>query len=231
MPEDPSTTTPETPPPSGDPSAPAPSPATDPPTTFTQEQFNREAGRIRAETKRAATKELADKLGCTVEEAAAKLAKLAEQEEAEKTEVQRAQELAAAAQREAETAKSEATREKFETRVYRRLSAAGVGAGMEDEAAEKQIARARRLLDVNPEATDEEIAEQIAEIKNDVPGLFTAKTEAGQTAVSGVTGARPPAGGQGTQSALDRGRERYRSTRTDPDKKTDPFTGAIRRAG
>lgn len=231
MAEDPSTTPTETPPSTGDPVAPAPSP-TEPPKTFTQEDMDKHAIRRASEAKRTAVKELADKLGMSVDEAASRLAKLAEQEEAEKTEVQRAQEAAAAAEARAQAAEQLAATESFEKRVYRKLSAAGVGAGMEDEAAEKQIARARRLLDVTHEATDEEIAGQIAEIKADVPGLFTAKTEGGQTAVSGVTGARPPAGGQGAPSPMDKGRERARALRPDPDKQTDPFSGpAFRRVG
>jgi hypothetical protein len=230
MAEDPSTTPTETPPPAGDPVAPAPSP-TDPPKTFTQEEMDRHAIRRAAEAKRAASKDLADQLGVSVDEAKKIIEGHRAKAEAEKTEVERAKEAESAAKAEADQAKQEAAKERFETRVYRKLSAAGVGAGMEDEAAEKQIARARRLLDVTLEATDEEIAGQIAEIKNDVPGLFTAKTEGGQTAPSGVTNGRPPAGGQGTQSAMDRGRERYRSGRPDPSKQTDPFTGAIRRAG
>lgn len=235
MPEDPSTTTPETPPTSGDPSASAPSPATEPPTTFTQEQFNREAGRIRAETKRAAAKELADQLGVSVDEAKQIIEDHRTKTEAEKTEVQRAQEALAAAQREAEEAKAAAAASEFETSLYKKLSAAGVGWGCEDEEADRRMGMARSILaglGITKQSSDEDIAEKIAVAKGDVPGLFTAKAEGGQTAVSGVTNGRPPAGGQGTQSAMERGRAKARALRPDPDQQTDPFSGpAFRRVG
>jgi hypothetical protein len=229
---DPSTTTTETPPPTGDPVAPAPPPLDPSEKKFTQEDVDRHAGRRAAEAKRTAAKELAETLGMTVEEATAKLAKLAEQEEAEKTEVEKAREDAAQARREATDAKAQAAQESFETKLFRKLSAAGVGAGLEAEAAEKRMAMARRLLDLTVDASDEDIAEKIAEIKTDVPGLFSVPD--GKTpAPSGVTsGAAPPAGGQATTSAIERGRQRYRSARPDPDKQTDPFSSpAIRRVG
>jgi hypothetical protein len=202
---------------------------------FTQEDLSSTAGKARNEGRRAAAKELADKLGMSIDEAAKRLAKLAEQEEAEKTEVQRAQEAAAAAEASRQKAEADAVEAKFEQRVYRKLSAAGVGSGCEDEEADRRIAMARSILTglgVTQESSDEEIAEKLAQAKADVPGLFTAKSETGgQAARSGVTNGRPPAGGQGTPSALDRGRERYRSTRPDSSNQNDPFTGAIRRAG
>lgn len=222
MPEDPSTTTAETPPPAGDPVAPAPSPVTDPPKTFTQEDLDKYAGRRVGEAKRKAQQELADQLGVSVDEAKKIIEEKRQADEASKTEVDKAKEAAEQSKREADAAKAEAAKERFENRVYRKLSAAGVGAGMEDEAAEKQIARARRLLDVTVEATDDEIAAQIAEIKNDVPGLFTAKTEGGMP--SGVTGGRPPAGGQPAgPTGIEAGRELARKE-AESRKATDPLS-------
>lgn len=201
---------------------------------FTQADVDKHAGRRAAEAKRTAAKELAEKLGCTVDEAVAKLKKLADQEENEKTEIQRAQDAAAAAEARAKEAEARAAKSEFEQRVYTKLSAAGVGAGCEDEEADRRIAMARSILTglgITQESSDDDIAEKLTQAKADVPGLFTAKSEK-NGAPSGVTGGKPPAGGQGVQSAMDRGRERYRSGRPDPDKQKDPFDGpAFRRAG
>lgn len=224
MPEDESTTTPETPAPTAGTGAPAPE-ATSPEKKYTDADLDRLQAKRAKEATRKALQDVADQLGVSVDEAKKIIEEKRQADEAAKSEIDRAREEAETAKRERDEARAEAAREAFEKRVYRKLSAAGVGAGMEDEAAEKRIAMARRLLDVATDATDEDIVEKITEIKADVPGLFTAKTEGGQPAPSGVTNGRPPASGQTTQSAMERGRERARARRPDPSTATDPFTG------
>lgn len=204
-------------------------PAADPPAstssdpTFTQAQVDQMVGRRASEAKRAAAKELAEQLGMTVDEAKTLIEERRQAAEAEKTELQKAQARATAAETERDQARSEKVQADRQALIDRKLLAAGVGQNATDQAtAEKLLVRARAALaitlpaDADADATDAEITETMALI----PGLKGAPPANGETpkprAPSGVTaGAQPPAGGQGTQSLLERGAERVRASRTD----------------
>lgn len=235
MPEDPSNTPSETPPPTGEPAAPAPSPATEPPKTFTQEELDRYAGRRAGEVQRKTKQEIADQLGVSLDDAKKIIEAAREAEAAAKTEAQRELEAASQAKAEAEKAKADAAAERFQSKLERKLYAAGVGAGLTDSEDDQRkrdglMARALRMVDLAPDADDEAIAAEIEQIKADVPGLFTTATAS--SAPSGVTPSKPPTGGQPQTSALDKGRERARAMRPDPSKTNDPFAGpAFRKVG
>lgn len=224
MAEETSTPTTETPPATGDPVAPAPT-AEAP--TVTQDVLNRIVGREKAEAKRKAQQELAEQLGVSVDEAKQIIEDKRKADEAAKSEVDKARDEAEQARREAEEARAQAAKDRFDAKLERRLAAAGVGAGIDDAGQrEGLMARALRLIDLSPDADDEQIAAEIEQLKKDIPGLFTA---AKAQAPSGVTGAAPPAS-QASKSPIERGRERARAARPDPDKQHDPFA-AFRRAG
>lgn len=226
MPEDTTATSTEPTATSGDPAAPGattPAPTTNTPTlpgTTEPEKKYTDADVDRLQAKRAATAEkaalakVAEDLGMSVADAKKLIAAQREAEDAKKDALTRAEEQLAAAQRDAETARNEAARLAHTAKVERKLRAAGADDGT--------AFRGVRLVEAGPDATDEDLDAEIAQLVADVPGLFpndpNRKPVNGDKprAPSGVTaGAQPPAGGQGTQSLLERGAERVRASRTD----------------
>lgn len=221
--------------PGGSPPLPNSQPTTPPATTpddgkqFTQADLDKHAGRRAAEAKRAAAKELADELGCTVEEAKQKLATLAEAEEAKKDELTKAQEAAAAAKADAEAARAEAARIQREQMIDRKLVAAGVGSGHPADKRESVLTRARAALQLAADADAEAIDAEIQATVELIPGLIAPQGPVNgdqrPSAPSGVTsGAQPPPGGQPAKTAIERGRELARSRRP-ADPGGDPLAG------
>lgn len=168
--------------------------------TFTQADLDRVAGAARAEAKRAAARELAEQLGCTVDEAKAKIAAAAAAEDAEKTEAQRAREAADAEKAAAATERAEAAKERLAAKVERHLLRAGVD--------EKALDRAHRLIDVTPDASDDDITTEIEALKADIPALFTPVGTQTPPPSGRSRDARPPAGGQQTGTSEERARAR-----------------------
>lgn len=151
------------------------------PKTFTQDEVDRIAGQARAEARRTAANDLAAQLGCTVEEAKAAIDAKVAADAANQTEAERLAAEAAADRLTAARERDEAARERLAIKVERKLVAAGVGQGITDDADGKKaaaaLARAARLVSVEPDATDDDIAAEIDAIKADVPALFTPTTE------------------------------------------------------
>lgn len=179
----------------------------DPPKTFTQAELDKLAGRRAAEAKKAAAKEIADQLGVTVDQAKKIIADAQAADDAKKTDTDRALEAAKAAQAEAEQARADAARERFAAKVERRLTAAGVP--------EAALARAARLITVDPDADDDALAADIDALKADLPALFQPaanddSSAGGKPKPPPSTGAKPPAGGTGTKTAKDLAREELR---------------------
>lgn len=212
--------TPPVPPATGTP--PAGPPASEP--TFTQADLDKHAGRRAAEAKRAAESAIAEQLGCTVDEAKAIIAAKQQADEAAKTDVQKAQDAQAAAEARATELEAQTVAQAFEGRVKDQLVLAGVIAEFDldkdddRKAAGKRIEMARRLLDLPIEATDEEIAAKVAEVRTDVPGLFGAAPAPAAGGVppripSGTTPGKPPAGGQAAVTGLDAGRARAQAAK------------------
>ena len=102
-------------------------------------------------------------------------------------------------------AKAEAASERLAAKVERKLVAAGV--------TDAALARAARMVNLAPDASDDDIAAEVDALKADIPGLFTPAAAGGTPpAPSGVTGSNPPPpGGQGTKTAVQRGRDRWAS--------------------
>lgn len=171
------------------------------PKTFTQEEVDRMVGRARGEAKRSAASELAEQLGCTVEEAKAKIAAATAADDALKTETQRALDAATAAQAEAERARLAAAAERVAAKVERKLLKAGVD--------DKALGRAVGLVTVAPDADDDAIDAEIEALKADVPALFT-PTAGATPPPAGATPPRPPARpGGDTKTAAERAKERF----------------------
>lgn len=138
----------------------------DEPRTFTQDEVDRIVGQARGEARRSAANELAAELGCTVEEAKAKIDALTAADNASKTEAER---LLAQAQADAQSAakdKADAAAERLAIRVEKALTAAKCNSAD----------RAVRLLDIPADADDDTIAAQVDALKGDIPALFTETT-------------------------------------------------------
>lgn len=174
------------------------------PKTFTQEEVDRMVGRARGEAKRSAASELAEQLGCTVEEAKAKIAAVTAADDALKSETQRALDAANEAKAEATRARAAADAERLAAKVERKLAAAGVDP--------KTLARATALVTVSPDADDDAIEAEVEALKADIPALFT-PTAVGALPPAGVTPPRQPAThGGGTKTAAERAKERFAAT-------------------
>lgn len=164
--------------------------------TLTQDQVNKIVSREKAAAERAERKKLSDWLA----------SQKSDQDKATMDEAQRAKAEADEAKAESEKLRAEARRERLDAKIERKLSAAGVD--------EKALARAARLVDLDVEASDDDITAEIEQLKTDMPGLFATASDDGDDkgktkkgAPSGVTTGKPPAGGQGAKSAMERGRE------------------------
>lgn len=181
------------------------------PKSFTQADVDKIAARARAEAKRAAASELAEQLGCTIDEAKAKIQAAADADNQTKTDAEKALAAAQAAQAAADQAKAEAARERFDAKVERKLLAAGVGAGLDEAGKDKAIARARRALNLEADADDTAIVDEIDALKADIPSLFTDPTVTPPASPRPAPPApvKPPAPG-GSVTQLDPAREAAR---------------------
>lgn len=194
-------------------------PASDPPAGGDRDQnqpdplaeLGKVEKRARADGHKAAVAEVADQLGCTVEEAKSLIASVRAAEDAQKSEAQRALEAANQAKAEAEQARSEAAVERVAAKVERRLLAAGVP--------DTALARAARMVTVAPDADDDAIAAEIDTLKSEVPALFA---PAGHTPPPpGVDPSKQPRH-KAPKSGIEAGRERARQER-EATKTLDPF--------
>lgn len=164
------------------------------PKTLTQDEVNRIVSREKAAAERTAKKQFDEWLA----------GQKSEQDKTTMDEAQRAKADADEAKAEGERLKLEGKQERLAAKIERKLSAAGVD--------EKALERASRLVALDVDATDDDIAAEIETLKTDMPGLFGTVDDNGEhKPPSGVTKTKPPAGGQGAKTALERGAEAYRS--------------------
>lgn len=156
----------------GDPAPPKPTedPATPPAKAYSQEELNRIAAAEKEQGKRAAERDLADKLGVSLDEAADIIKQHREREEQNKTELDKAQSAAEREKAQREAVERERDLAKHDARLLEALVTAEVPA--------KKLGHVKKLVEVAPGASDEELAQAIAKVKEDVPELF-AEQEAG----------------------------------------------------
>lgn len=177
-----------------------------PAAAFSQEDVDRISGRVRGETRATTQREVLAELGFDSIEAAKqandeRVARL----EAEKTELQKAQDEALEAKREAENLRAENARNQLQVRVDRALLEAGIPT--------KTLNHASKLVEVGVDSTDEEIAAVIEALKSEVPQLFATPEDGAPSVPSGA-----PKGGTGgkktkptSKGGLDKGAELYES--------------------
>lgn len=184
--------TPPTPP------SPAEAKSTDtPPKTFSQEDVQAIASREKDQGKRAAQDEMQRALGVSVEEAKAIIDEANKRTDADKTDAQRARDAADKERTDSETAKAEAVRERHETQIERAL----VRAGITDDT---KLSRMARLVEAEPGADVEAIKVAVADLRRDMPELFTTVTPK----PNGDPGGKPPRTRNNDESAIARGVKR-----------------------
>lgn len=172
--------------------------------TFTQADVDRLVGRARTEARRTSVTEVAEQLGCTVDEAKQVLDAVRAADAAQQTDAQRALAAAQDAQAAADQARAEAAAERLAARVERRLLAAGVP--------DTALARAARMVDLDPDVDDDAIDTEIDQLKSDVPALFTPATGTGTTPPPnpGAPPRKPPANGA-VKTARERAEDRFKN--------------------
>lgn len=190
---------------------------------FTQKDLNRIGTKEKADGKAAALREVAEQLGCTVEEAKAALAKAREAEDATKSEAQRDREKAQQELAAAEKAKAEAAAEKHSALIERALAKLGFTGKDEDQA------RILRMVTVEVGATYEDILKDVTEVKASLnPELFGGKKSDGKGGPGRLPGGDPKGGtpkATGGEGAYAAGQKRFEERKAnrggyDPTKKT-----------
>lgn len=184
MPDEPANPPDPTPPPQP---APAPAEPPPPPGALTQADVDRAS-------KSAATK--AERDAQSRFDAWLKEQKEA-QERAAMDDVTRAKAEADEARADADRIRAEATQERFAAKVERKLSAAGVP--------EQSMVRAARMVMVGPDASDEEIDADIADIRANSPGVFATPTATDGKPPPVVHPSTPAPAPTGTETEYERG--------------------------
>jgi len=141
-------------------------PEGEPSKTFTQEDLTRIAAREKDQGKRSGQREILDLLGIDSVEGVQEYVK--KQEDAESARMSEADKAKAAADKdraEAEDIRAEAVNERYNARVERELLKAGVADGA--------ITKVSRLIDAEVASNAEEIATAVADLKAEMPQLFS----------------------------------------------------------
>lgn len=135
---------------------------------FTQDEVTRIAATEKHEGKKTAVKEVQERFGMSLEEAEKIVKEARERKDAEKSEAQKATEAAAKREQEAKAASALAAKSLKEVTIIKQL----VLAGMNPE----KVDRYARLIEVDDEATSEQIIQAVAELKKEEAHLFEAST-------------------------------------------------------
>ena len=168
--------------------------------TFTQADLDRIVQREKAQATAAQARTIAETLGCTVEEAKAKLAAAAEAERAAMTEADRKKAEAEADKQAAAKEKAEAQALKRATMAERALVRAGFTIPKDDDKGEALAYGTRLLGGVAPDADEAAIVAEVGQLKTRFPSLFGAGgTSGGDAGGAGAGGAS--GGGSGVPSS------------------------------
>lgn len=199
--------TPAATPPAPTATPPAPAPAATPSTaqvTMTQDELNAKMAAEKAQGRVAAEKAIAGQLGCTLEEAKAKLDAANQAEQAALTDTQRAQAAAEKAKADAEVVLAEAKADRHQAAVERALSKAGVG--------EENLTLVAKLVEADTGADAAVVAAAVETLKTQMPALFAAAGTPAAPATPGIppsTPGAPPAqqnGNDAMTTAYERGK-------------------------
>jgi hypothetical protein len=148
---------------------------------ITQAEVTRIATREKQEGSKAGRAALLKELGIDDPKEAARLIEAAKKAETDAlSDTERLKREAAEAKTKADQDRAEVAREKLNAKVERRLLASGLQLDKKDEdKAEKQLARAVRLLDLDLDADQDAIKAAVKDLKDEMPSLF-AETDEGE---------------------------------------------------
>ncbi len=163
--------------------------------TFTQDDLNRIATKESDRGKRAAIKELSEELGMSIDDVKALVKQQAERDEAAKSDLDKAREEAATLKRLGEENAKAAKREGLASKIQLELVRAGVPID--------GTSHIVKLIDVDVDATPEDIQAKIEQVKTDLPALFATSTQKPSSSVPSGTPSTPVVG----ESALDKAAE------------------------
>lgn len=184
-------------------------PKPDEPKTFDQAEVNRIAAREKAAGKRAAEQALAESLGIPLEDAKKIIADHKAAEDKKKSEADRLKEAADADKRAAEANKSTTASEVRTARIERALAAAKFPKIDDDKATAKVV----RMIDVETDASYDDVKEAVAELAKEFPALFEAPKDDGKTKPPKLPGSapsgKPPAPTGDNESKLAAGARRF----------------------
>lgn len=141
--------------------------------TLSQAEVNRIATKEKQEGHNAGRAALLKELGIDNPEKAKEMIDAAKKAEDDAlNETQKAQRKAEADKVEAENDRKEAKLEKLNARIERRLLAEGLSLAKDDDKADKQLARAVRLLDLDLDSDQEAVKAAVKDLKDEMPNLF-----------------------------------------------------------
>lgn len=178
---------------------------------LTQAEVTRIATREKQEGTKAGRLALLKELGITDPKEATRLIELAKKAEEETlSDTEKANKKAQDAAVEAEKDREEAKKERLASRVERSLLANGLSLPKDEDKADKALSRAVRLLDLDLDASQDDIKAAVKELKVEMPALFASpddeEEESGDSPErTGRTDpGRPPRGKKATGTAKDR---------------------------
>lgn len=209
--------------PPADPSAPNDPPA-DPPAakTFTQEQVTAMLAAEKAQGQRAAERTMLEGLGVTdAAEAKRILDAHREAERQRLSDTERAKQDADAAKARADADRAAAAAERRAAAIERQLVRAGLQLPENADEAEKALAKAVRLVELEGEPTPDAVKAAVDDVKAQFAPLFTPATDAGRP-----TGGDPNGRGQrpnGAPTGVAAGRERARKEAEAREKRGNPL--------
>lgn len=135
-------------------------------------------------------------------------------EDAALSETQKAQKAAEADKATAEKDRKEAAREKLNARIERRLLAEGLSLAKDEDKADKQLARAVRLLDLDLDSDQDAVKAAVKELRDEMPNLFATTDddeedddEDRRNATGRTDPGRPPRKGKPQGTSQDRARK------------------------
>lgn len=204
-----------------------PPPAPNPPApeggrTFTQAEVDQLVGREKlaaASTAKSATAtEIAQQLGCTVEEAKGYIAAARAADDKDKSDAQLAKEAADKEKADAVNATSVAKREAHDAKVERALVRAGIPLAADDATPEDQakadarIAKIVGLVEAKVGDDDAAIKTAVAALKDTMPELFGSEAGTGTPKTPPSDPKTPPKTPKQAEDAMQRGAERAKTT-------------------
>lgn len=172
---------------------------------FTQADLNRLLAREKSDGKRVAQAEFLQALGVNSLDDAKNVLEAAREAEAKNlSEAEKAKKDAETARAKADQDAREATTVKMAAMVERALLRAGLG--IDEKDGDEQLELVARMVVVEPEATQDQVNEAVADLKKKMPQLFETTGKVPDPKVPGSDPGRQPRGAGGKATPADQAR-------------------------